>query len=309
MAIFNTKGIAVMPTQIADGIVDQVQSGSAVGALSQQQPMRFGDVNIVTFENRPKAEFVDEGAQKSPTDGSFGLVKAVPHKAQVTMRFDQEVQWADDDYQLGIVQKLAAEGAKALSRALDLGVFYRLNPLSGTVVSAWSNYLNATDKRVTATDQPDEDIEKAIGLVLADKEGYDVNGLALTRTEAFSIATLKDKQGRPLYPELGFGVNMTSFKGVPSTVTTTVGGGEELKSATGVSPVNAIVGDWRNGIYWGIQRNLPLETITYGDPDGQGDLRRNNQIALRMEVMYAWYVFADRFAVVEDAASAKAAKG
>ena len=88
-----------MPSQIADGIVDQVQSGSAVGVLSQQKAMRFGETSIVTFENRPKAEFVDEGVQKSSTTGSFGVVKTAPHKTQVTMRFDQEVQWADSDYQ------------------------------------------------------------------------------------------------------------------------------------------------------------------------------------------------------------------
>ncbi|NEG90661.1 phage major capsid protein, partial [Bifidobacterium aerophilum] len=95
MAIFGTGGIKAMPSQIADGIVDQVQSGSAIGVLSQQKAMRFGETSIVTFENRPRAEFVDEGAQKSSTTGSFGVVKTVPHKTQVTMRFDQEVQWAD----------------------------------------------------------------------------------------------------------------------------------------------------------------------------------------------------------------------
>ena len=284
MAVFGTGGIKAMPTQIADGIVDQVQSGSAIGVLSQQKAMRFGETSIVTFENRPRAEFVDEGAQKSSTSGSFGVVKTVPHKTQVTMRFDQEVQWADADYQLGIINKLATEGAKALSRALDLGVFYRLNPLSGKPVEAWTNYLNATDKRVARTASPDADVEQAIGLILNDKEGWDVNGIA-----------------------------MNSFKGIPASVTTTVNAPEFTALAEGenytVPEVGAIVGDWRNGIYWGVQRNLPVEPITYGDPDGQGDLRRNNQIALRLEILYAWYVFADRFAVVEgDAPTTKAAK-
>ncbi|KAA8831461.1 phage major capsid protein [Bifidobacterium tissieri] len=313
MAIFGTGGIKAMPNQIADGIVDQVQSGSAIGVLSQQKAMRFGDVSIVTFENRPRAEFVGEGVQKSSTTGSFGTVTAVPHKVQVTMRFNQEVQWADADYQLGIVNKLATEGSKALSRALDLGVFYRLNPLAGKPVESWTNYLNATTKRVARTASPDVDIEKAIGLILNDKEGYDVNGIAMSRQFAFDVATLKDTQKRPLYPELGFGVNMSSFKGIPASVTTTVSAPEFAAPAEGdtytVPNVGAIVGDWRNGIYWGVQRNLPLETITYGDPDGQGDLRRTNQIALRLEILYAWYVFTERFAVVEgDAPAATTAK-
>ena len=57
-----------------------------------------------------------------------------------------------------------------------------------------------------------------------------------------------------------------------------------------------------NGIRWGIQRQLPVELIQFGDPDGQGDLKRKNQVALRLETVYAWYVFTDRFALVKEAA-------
>ena len=64
--------------------------------------------------------------------------------------------------------------------------------------------------------------------------------------------------------------------------------------------VRAIVGDFTGGIRWGIQKELPVELITYGDPDGQGDLKRKNQIALRLEIVYGWYAFVDRFAVVAE---------
>ena len=40
--------------------------------------------------------------------------------------------------------------------------------------------------------------------------------------------------------------------------------------------VRAIVGDFRDGIRWGVQRELPIELIRFGDPDGQGDLKRHN---------------------------------
>ena len=39
----------------------------------------------------------------------------------------------------------------------------------------------------------------------------------------------------------------------------------------------------------------------HGDPDGLGDLKRSNQVALRLEIVYGWYVFANRFSVIEDA--------
>lgn len=62
----------------------------------------------------------------------------------------------------------------------------------------------------------------------------------------------------------------------------------------------AIVGDFQSGIRWSIQRDLPIELIRFGDPDGQGDLKRKNQVALRLEIVYGWYPFVNRFAVIED---------
>ena len=49
---------------------------------------------------------------------------------------------------------------------------------------------------------------------------------------------------------------------------------------------------------------MPLEIIRFGDPDGQGDLKRRNQIALRLEILYAWYVFPDKFATIKTKAGA-----
>lgn len=305
MASIGTQELT-LPADLAQGIVQQVQSGSAVAALSNQHPMLFGNTNIVTFNTTPRAEFVEEAGEKGPADAKFGVVQAVPHKVQVTVRFDQETEWADDDYKLGVLQTVAQSGATALARALDLGVFHRLNPSTGTVISGWTNYLTATTKQVTGTDNPDADIEKAIGLVLTDGEGYDVNGLALDKQEAFALATVRDKQGRPLYPELGYGTSMTSFKGIRTQVTSTVDAPEAQASAKPTSA--AIVGDFANGIFWGIQRQLPVTRIDYGDPDGLGDLQRHNQFALRLEILYAWYVFQNRFAVVNRATAAGASK-
>jgi hypothetical protein len=66
--------------------------------------------------------------------------------------------------------------------------------------------------------------------------------------------------------------------------------------------VKAIVGDF-TAIRWGVQREVPIEVIRYGDPDGSGDLKRANQIALRAEVVYGYAIMdTDAFAVIKDAA-------
>lgn len=299
MAVFGTAGIQNLPRNIADGIVRKTADTSTVAALSGQTPQRFGSTDIITFNDLPRAEYVGESAQKSSTTGTFGVVTATPKKVQVTMRVSQEVEWADADYQLGVLNELASQGGAALARALDLGLYYRINPLTGTAVSSITNYLNQTTSRVeisTATSTtPDRVIESAVGMITAKK--YAVNGIAFDPTYAWTLSTARYPDGRKIFPELGFGTNITAFNGLnaatSSTVSATSDGGADNK-------VKAIVGDFQGGIKWAVQKNIPLTVIRYGDPDGQGDLARQNQLALRLEVVYGWYVFTDRFAIVED---------
>ena len=306
MAVFGTGQAApLMPREIADGMVKKTLSTSTIAKLSAQEPMRFGKTDIITFNDLPRAQFVEENGDKESTSGSFGSVTAAPHKAQVTMRFSQEVQWADDEHQLGVLRTLASAGADALSRALDLGVFHRINPLNGQAITTWTNYINATTKRVElgkGGSDPDADFRAAAGLIINDLDpGVQVPGAALAPKFTWALANLMVKDGAgvpstPRYPQLGLGADVSSFMGVPVAVGSTVSGLPEAAD----TKVRAIVGDFTGGIRWGIQKELPVELITYGDPDGQGDLKRKNQIALRLEIVYGWYAFVDRFAVVAE---------
>lgn len=307
MAVFGTANAKVlMPRNIADGMITQTRTTSLVAKLSNQEPQKFGDVDYIVFNDFPKAEFVEEGADKASTSGGFTSVTAKPHKAQVTMRFNEEVQWADDDYQLGVLSALSDAGGVALSRALDLGLIHRINPLSGTAITGWDNYMMATTKKVeTATADADVDVRAAVGLVVNDSGNpAQVTGMAVDPKFAWSLANLQTKlangnpSGTPRYPDLGFGTDITSFLGIPTAQGNTVSGLPEAPD----TKVRALVGDFTNGIRWGVQRNFPVEIIRFGDPDGQGDLRRKNQIAMRLEIVYGWYVFSGKFAAIVDEA-------
>ncbi|QFG06010.1 major capsid protein [Mycobacterium phage Mercurio] len=306
MATFGTGQLKNLPRNIADGMVKDVVQGSTVAALSARRPQRFGNEDIITFTGRPKAEFVGEGQAKSSTTGEFDFVTSTPKKTQVTMRFNEEVQWADQDYQLGVLDTLSEAGAEALARALDLGLYHRINPLTGTEIEGWSNYLNAADRRVEITpataEAPELVVEAAIGLLVANGHPTPVNGMALHPSLAWGLSTERFADGRKKYPELGLGIDLGSYNGLRSSTSDTVAGGDEaLPALAEARAVRGIVGDFANGIRWGVQREIPLELIKYGDPDGQGDLKRHNQIALRLEIVYGWYVFTDRFVVIEDA--------
>lgn len=291
------------PTQIADGIVERAKTGSTVAALSGQEPMRFGNVDIITFDDDLTAEFVEQSAPKGADDAKPGVVTAVPHKAVVQMRTSDEFMWANEDYRLGILERFADKYALALARALDLGLYYRLNPRTGTAIGTWTNYLNTTTKRVeiTASSEPDLDFEAAAGLVIGD--GFGVNGVAFDPKYAWTLSTARFADGRKKFPELGLGAGLSTFEGVRAAVSTTVSG-KATDGDTADNKVRAIVGNYNSGIRWGVQRSFPFRVLEYGDPDNTGrDLAGHNEVLLRGEVVYGWYVFPGQFAVIEDAAA------
>jgi hypothetical protein len=82
-----------------------------------------------------------------------------------------------------------------------------------------------------------------------------------------------------------------------ASVSSTVSGTPEATD----TKVRGLIGDFST-IRWGVQRRVPVELIRFGDPDGQGDLKRKNQVALRTEVVYGW-AFMDlaAFAKIVDA--------
>lgn len=301
MPILATSGIT-LPKNIASGLFKKTLTGSAVAALSGAEPQKFGEVTHMTLTGRPRAEYVGEGADKGTTGATFGTKVVTPHKVQVTMRFNEEVQWADEEYQLGVLTTLADEGGLALARALDLGVFHGVNPLAGTAIAGIvvgdriGTTTNSVEITTATLTTPEIVIEQAAGLVIAD--GYIPNGIAFDPTYAWTVATARYSDGRKKYPELGFGANITSFESLNAYSTTTVSG---LPEASANSNIKAIVGQW-DLLRWGVQKSIPVELIKFGDPDGQGDLKRKNQIALRLEVVYGWGVMdLDGFATVKDA--------
>ena len=61
----------------------------------------------------------------------------------------------------------------------------------------------------------------------------------------------------------------------------------------------AVVGDF-NSFKWGFAKELPLEVIEYGNPDGGTyDLKQSNEVLLRSEAYIGWGIMnAADFAIV-----------
>lgn len=264
--------------------------GGVLASLTPSLPdVKVGSTDHFTFTGTPKAELVGESVSKSSMDGTPSKATVKTYKVQVTYRFSNEVQWEDEDYQTGIIDQLVANVATALSRALDLVAIHGINPLTGEIASSVTNYFDKAGNgvsRVIATGDVQADLETAAGDL--QENGYIATGIALDPVFAGQLARKKDNQNRPLYPELGLGFGFDSFQGLQAASSDTVSGRQELE-ADEVS-IQAIMGDWR-AFKWGVARNVPLELIEYGDPDGAGDLKRTNEIAIRAEAIFGFAIF------------------
>ncbi|GAA4756118.1 phage major capsid protein [Gordonia alkaliphila] len=302
MAVIDSTGL-VLPRDLADGMIRKTQDGSVVAQLSTSEPFRFGDTDIVTVNQVPKAEFVGEGADKGSTNETFGYVTARPRKAQTTLRFNEEVQWRDQDYQLGVLNELATAAAESMPRALDLGVLHAINPLSGAALSGTPDKVAGAVNVITAAGDPEAEVEAAIALHLA--PGGFPTGVALSPDYAFAYATQRYPAGHARQGELinpGLPLNpreIGAIRGLGAAVSDTVAAPEATDAAA--KKIKAIVGNWSRGLRWGVARTLPIEIIRFGDPDGQGDLKRKNQIALRLETAWVWYVDPTKFTLVKAA--------
>ncbi len=270
-----------IPSAISTGIFEKAQKGSTLAQLSGARPQKFGKQQVWTLTAPPKAEIVGEGAEKSPTPTTYGTKTINPFKLQVTMRFSQEVKWADEDIQIGVLQDLASNAGIALGRALDLVAIHKINPLTGTVSSLVKEGLADTTQSVTLSGTKyDEAIEAAAGVIIS--AGYTPAGIAMDPTLSFGLSTMRDANGRKIYPEIGFGQNVTNFSGMNAAVSDTVSAKNEIATP---SKLLGIVGQF-NAFRWGVQRSIGAHLIEYGDPDGLGDLQRQNQIAIRAEIVY-----------------------
>lgn len=288
----------VLPKEVAKGIVAKVRDTSTIQTLSAAEPRLFKDVEHMKFTTDPEAEFVGEGVQKSPTPVGIDTVSAGIHKAHVTVRMSDEIKWADEDNQLEIVDSIIDAGSAALGRALDYGVYHAVNPLSGgavTGMTALTAGVTTAGNDVTSTSDASADLDSLVEKV---NVNYDVTGIALSKTWANTLRKIRvAATGQRLYPEIPINLKLGALDGIKAATSSTVNGAR----ATTATNVLAILGDF-DLIKWGIVRDLGLDIIETGDPDGLGDLKRLNQIAYRLEMVYSWAIIdASGFAVLRSA--------
>jgi hypothetical protein len=267
-------------------VTDAALDAGLLPKLVPSKPTLFGPVKGATFSGVPRAQIVGESEAKSGQD-PFATVpwQAEPVKAQISIRVSDEFRWADEDYQLGVLDDLVAPAIGAgIGRFVDLFAFHGINPLTGTVSPKATKYLSQTTKSVEAAGAPTNELNQAVGLIASTGTAMP-NGIAFDAAYNYALATEVWPTGTALagqerYPSLGFG-SVDNWRGLRAASSSTVSGRPELAD----TKIRAIVGDYTQ-VRWGYQRNIPLEMLTAGDPDNTGrDLAGHNEVLLRSEVV------------------------
>ena len=292
-----TTSLAQMPEELITDIFSKVSGHSSLAKLATQIPVPFAGTEEMTFSLDNEVSIVGEGENKPPHGATWGSVVIRPIKMLYQHRLTDEFVYMSEEQQLPYLAAFTDGFAKKIARGIDIAAMHGLNPYDRADASFKAT--NSFDGLVTgnvvtyAAATADENIEDAVAAVQAD-DG-EVTGIAMA--PAFGTALSKIKvNGVVQYPEFRFGQNPNAFYGIASDVNSTVA---VQGTATGAVLDKAIVGNFRDAFKWGYAKEIPLEIIQYGDPDGLGDLKRKNQIVLRSEAFVGWGILdADSFAII-----------
>lgn len=293
----NTTVALNLAPELVTSIFSTVKGHSSLAALCGAAPIPFKGTDVMAFSMGNEAELVGEGENKSPGDAGFATVTIKPFKLVYQHRLTDEFVRMSEQERIPYLEAFGAGFAAKIARAVDITAMHGLNPRTKAAASAI--YADSLDAKVSnlvpyVGTTPDDNLDAAVALINANERS--ITGMAIAPAFGADMAKVK-VNGVVQYPEFRFGNSPATFAGAGLDMNTTVAFGDLVAD-------KAIVGDFQNAFRWGYCENIPLKVIEYGDPDGQGDLQRKNQIILRAEAYIGFGVIDPAsFAIIRDVAA------
>lgn len=275
------------PTQLVTEMFSQVKGHSSIAKMIPSAPIAFTGNTEFTFSPDKGIAIVGENGQKPQGDATVAAVTIRPLKVVYQARFSNEFLYAADEARLGYLKAFADGFAKMIGSGMDEMIMHGVNPYSGSAASgtignnhldyAIHNYNTGSNEIIYGHDSTSALKNLAEVVALVDEP----TGLVLGKTirGALETAYAADASKAPELAGFFLGNTPDQLGGMVCDSNKTV----ESNSAA----ARAYVGDW-NALKWGFAKEMPLEVIEYGDPDGNGDLKRNNQVCLRAEAFIGW---------------------
>ena len=219
-----SKG-SLFPSQLTNEMFNLVRGKSSLARLSSSAPLQFNGNSMFTFNMDNEVDLVAENGAKSNGGATIAPVSMQPVKIEYGVRVSDEFRYASEEIQLNYLRAFAEGFAKKTARGLDIMAFHGINPRTGLTASILTN--RNFDDLVTSTvtydsSAPDANLTTAIAAINALE--HDVTGLAVAPAFKSALANLKTQTGSnvPLFPNLGWGSNVTDLNGLPFDSNSTV---------------------------------------------------------------------------------------
>lgn len=274
-----SKGKLFDPVLVTD-LINKVAGRSSLAKLSQQVPIPFNGQKEFIFTMDSDIDIVAENGAKSHGGITIEPVTIIPLKVEYGARISDEYMTADEEEKIKTLESFNDGFAKKVARGIDLMAIHGINPRTGKASDIIGK--NCFDQKVNQTvefkgDNPEAAIEVATSLV----QGSDgiISGMALDTSFSSELSSYQ-VNGIKQFPELAWGANPETIRGIKSDINNTVSAG---------TTDLAVIGDFSEMFKWGYSKEIILETIEYGDPDNSGkDLKGHNQVYLRAESFLGW---------------------
>lgn len=278
----------LFPAQLATEIFSKVTGHSSLAKLSAAEPIPFNGKDFFTFDFSNKVSIVGEGAAKPAGDAAVTAVPVRPVKVVYQGRVNDEFMYAAEEARIEILRQWAEDMPKQMGYALDVMAMHGVNPATGSSSDIIGNNhfdyaIPSANKVILGHDSSaiDANIEEAIGKV-EDAE-LAVTGIVMAPAARAAMAQLTQNSGERKYQDFAFGAFPANLGNGKLDVNATV--------SANSSKDRVIVGDFAKAFKWGFAKNLPIEVIEYGNPDGGTyDLKQANQVLLRTEAYIGWAI-------------------
>lgn len=270
---------------------------SSLAKLSGSEPIPFVGKDIFTFDFSSNVAIVGESASKPVGDAAVAAKQIRPVKIVYQARFSDEFMTASEEARIPVLSAFADGFSKKLAAGFDVMALHGLNPSTGSASDIIGNnhldyVIPSANKVVLEHDSTkiDANIEEAIAKV-EDAE-YAVNGIIMAPAARSKMAEVTQGTNERKYPDFAFGAYPAKLGNGSLDVNPTV--------SANSNKARVYAGDFQGAFRWGYAKEIPIEIIEYGDPDGAGsDLKQVNQILLRSEVFVGWcFMDGNRFSKV-----------
>lgn len=285
---------SLFPKELVTEMFSKVKGHSSLAKMAGQEAIPFVGKDYFVFSFDNDISIVGENAAKPAGDATVTSVTIKPIKVVYQSRVSDEFVNAAEETKLRYLKEFADGFSKKIGAGLDKMAIHGVDPRTGNLASSTigNNYFDYVCAGTAITydgTTPDANLESAIGVLESNE--YSPNGIAMAPLMRSALGGMTNSANGFKYPGFQFG-NYTDLGGIKVDSNITIG------SASG-SNDRALVGDF-SAFRWGFAKEIPLEVIEYGNPDGGTyDLKQANQVLLRSEAWIGWGILdADAFCLV-----------